>query len=327
VEEILKIQKKLKIWVILGLALGIVSLPLFTDLYFIRVASMIGIFVILTVGLNILVGYTGLVSLGHAAFYAIGAYGTGILTTSWGLSFWIALPLSVALATLLGILLGIPTIKASGIYLAVITICFGLIVQLLILNLDSITNGARGIYNVPRPSLGGQWKFTSEVSFFYLVVFFVILTILSASLIIRSRIGRAFMAIRENEVAAASMGIPTTYYKVMAFAISSFYAGLAGCLYAPLMRYINPDAFNIGVSIDMLIMTVIGGLASIPGSVLGGIAVYVLPEYLRFMKEYYRIVFGVGLIVMMIFMREGIISIIDRAFLGIANRLARKSGE
>jgi branched-chain amino acid transport system permease protein len=203
--------------------------------------------------------------------------------------------------------LGAPTLRVRDIYLSVVTICFGLMVQLALVNLESITGGARGIYGIPRPSIG-SFVFISPQSFYYIILFFALLTIFSTLRLLRSRFGRAFLAIRENETAAEAMGVRTTYYKILAFALSSFYAGLAGSLYAHYVSYINPDAFTFGTSVDVLVMIVIGGLGNIWGAVIGAFVITLLPEYLRFMQQYYRAVFGLGLIFMMVFMRSGIIS-------------------
>ena len=184
-------------------------------------------------------------------------------------------------------------------------------VQLALVNLESITGGARGIYGIPKPSVGG-FAFATPQSFYYIILFFALLTIFSTLRLTRSRFGRAFLSIRENELAAETVGVRTTYYKILAFAISSFYAGLAGSLYAHYVSYINPDAFTFGTSVDVLVMIVIGGLGNVWGSVIGAIVITLLPEYLRFMQQYYRAVFGIGLIFMMVFMRSGIISALQR---------------
>lgn len=287
------------------------SLPLWLPHYPLHLVCTVGIFVILAVSLNIVVGFAGQISLGHAAFFAVGAYTSSLLAVKFGIPFWFGIFAGGLVSFLFGILLGAPTLRVRDIYLSVVTICFGLMVQLALVNLESITGGARGIYGIPRPSFG-SFIFASPQSFYYIILFFSLLTILSSLRLLRSRFGRAFLSIRENELAAQTVGVRTTYYKILAFAISSFYAGLAGSLYAHYVSYINPDAFTFGTSVDVLVMIVIGGLGNVWGSVIGAFVITLLPEYLRFMQQYYRAVFGIGLIFMMVFMRSGIVSALQR---------------
>jgi branched-chain amino acid transport system permease protein len=289
----------------------VLSLPLWLPHYPLHLACTVGIFVILAVSLNIVVGFAGQISLGHAAFFAVGAYTSSLLAIKFGIPFWLAIFAAGFVSLVFGTLLGVPTLRVRDIYLSVVTICFGLIVQLALVNLESVTGGARGIYGIPRPSIAG-YSFVTPQSYFYIVLFFTLLTIFSTVRLLRSRFGRAFLSIRENEMAAEMVGVRTTYYKILAFAISAFYAGLAGSLYAHYVSYINPDAFTFGTSIDVLVMIVIGGLGNIWGSVIGAIVITLLPEYLRFMQQYYRAVFGLGLILMMVFMRTGIIAALQK---------------
>ena len=301
-------MKKIAGWFLFLVTL---SLPVWLPHYPLHLACTVGIFVILAVSLNIVVGFTGQISLGHAAFFAVGAYTSSLLAMKFGVPFWLGIFGSGVVSLIFGILLGVPTLRVRDIYLSVVTICFGLMVQLALVNLESITGGARGIYGIPRPSIAG-FTFMSPQSYYYIILFFALLTIFSTSRLLRSRFGRAFLSIRENELAAETVGVRTTYYKILAFAISSFYAGLAGSLYAHYVSYINPDAFTFGTSVDVLVMIVIGGLGNIWGSVIGAFVITLLPEYLRFMQQYYRAVFGLGLIFMMVFMRSGIISALYR---------------
>ena len=289
------------------LFLFFLSLPLWLPYYPLHLVCTVGIFVVLAVSLNIVVGFAGQISLGHAAFFAVGAYTSSLLAVKFGVPFWIGIFAAGLIAFLFGILLGSPTLRVREIYLSVVTICFGLMVQLALVNLEPITGGARGIYGIPRPSIG-SFVFATPQSYYYIILFFTLLTIFSTLRLLRSRFGRAFLSIRESEIAAETVGVRTTYYKILAFAISSFYAGLAGSLYAHYVSYINPDAFTFGTSVDVLVMIVIGGLGNIWGSVIGAFVITLLPEYLRFMQQYYRAVFGLGLILMMVFMRSGIIS-------------------
>jgi len=295
----------------LSILLLILTLPLWLPHYPLHLACMVGIFVILSVSLNIVVGFAGQISLGHAAFFAVGAYTSTLLAVKFGIPFWLGIFAAGVVSLGFGIVLGIPTLRVRDIYLSVVTICFGLIVQLALVNLESITGGARGIYGIPRPAILG-FSFSTPQSYYYLILLFALFSIFSSLRMLRSRYGRALLSIRENELAAETVGIRSTYYKILAFAISSFYAGLAGSLYAHYITYINPDAFTFGTSIDVLVMIVIGGLGNTWGAVIGAIVISLLPEYLRFMQQYYRAVFGIGLIFIMVFMRSGIISTLEK---------------
>jgi branched-chain amino acid transport system permease protein len=295
----------------LALFLLVLSFPLWVPHYPLHLACVVGIFVILAVSLNIVVGFTGQISLGHAAFFAVGAYTSTLLTMKAGVSFWLAIPAAGVAAFVFGILLGVPTLRVRDIYLSVVTICFGLMVQIALVNLKSLTGGAVGLFGIPKPSIGG-FVFATPQRFYYLILFFALFTLFSTLRLLRSRYGRAFLAIRENELAAEVVGVRTTYYKIFAFAISAFYAGLAGSLYAHYVSYINPDAFTFGTSVDVLVMIVIGGLGNVWGAVVGAVVIVLLPEYLRFMAQYYRAVFGLGLVFMMVFMRSGVITVLQK---------------
>ena len=271
------------VWYVLLIA-GCLIAPLVIGTYWVSLMVFIGIYVIVALGLNLLTGYTGQISLGHAAFFAVGAYTSAVLTGKFGLSFWLALPASGVLAALLGIFIGLPALRLKGLYLAIATMGFGFIVEEIIVQWEGITNGVNGLPAV-RPTLGPV-NFTTDESYFYLVFFVLFLLIIVLKNILRTPTGRAFIAIRDSEVAAESMGINLAIYKTAAFCISAFYAGIAGSLFAHFMLFIGPENFNLLVSISFLVMILVGGLGSVHGAVFGAIFITVLPELISLSKDY-----------------------------------------
>lgn len=268
------------------------------DQYYLRIIMFIGINIIMALGLNLITGITGQLSLGHAAFMSIGAYASAVLTLKLGYSFPIALVFGALTSAFFGIVIGFPTLRLSGDYLAIATLGFGEIVKVMLLNMK-ITGGALGLSPIP-----------SETNL-TLVVILAALTIWIMARIQDSRFGRGLLAIREDEIAAESMGINTTAYKIQAFAIGSFFAGLGGGLYAHYIQFISPNDFGFLKSIDLLSMLVLGGMGSIPGTVIGAIVLTSAPEMLRFVAEYRMLIYGVLLVVMMIFRPNGLLGGIE----------------
>jgi branched-chain amino acid transport system permease protein len=267
----------------LALVLGAVLTPSVLDEYLISQLTFICMYSIATIGLMLLTGYTGQVSLGHAAFFGIGAYTSGILTGR-GMPFFSALPAAGLLAGLVGIVIGLPALRLSGLYLAIATMGFAFIVDEILVRWEALTNGNMGMMVDP-PSIGSFW-FDTEIRFYYLALALMILTILAARNIIRSPVGRAMIAIRDSEVAAQAMGISLPRFKTMAFAVSAFFTGVAGSLYAHKLSFINPESFTILVSIEFLAMIIIGGLGSIHGAVYGSAFVILLPQLIIMTKDY-----------------------------------------
>ena len=300
--------------VLVTAALGLlaVAVPFVLSAYHLQVAVMVGIFALLALSLNVLSGYAGMISLGHAGFFLIGSYTSAILATRFAMPFPVSLVAAIAVTALSGLLLAIPAMKLSGHFLAVITIAFGLILHLLSVNLEFITNGVSGISNIARPAVG-TWAMKSDLSYYFLVLALLGLACLLLSAYVRSGYGRALRALRDDETAAGCMGINVNIAKIHAFVISAGIAGLAGCLYAHYVRYINPESFTLDISIRIMIMMVVGGMGSILGSVVGAFVVYVLPEALRFLNAYYYLVFGLVVIVLMLFLPKGLISLIPGA--------------
>ena len=249
-----------------ALLLFLAAFPFLFKNYYVYVANYIAINVIVAIGLNILVGYTGQISLGHAGFFAIGAYGTLVLMTKAHLPFLVALPLSALVAALFGFLLGLPALRLEGPYLAIATLGFGMTVTQVIGRIGFF-GGRQGLH-APELSIG-PWNLSTDRDFYYLLITITILLTLAARNIIKTRVGRSFIAIRDADIAAETMGVNLVFYKTLSFALSAFYTGVAGGLYAFVLRYIEPEIFTLLRSIMFLSMVVVGGLGSIMGSVAG----------------------------------------------------------
>ncbi|MFL6238165.1 MAG: branched-chain amino acid ABC transporter permease [Actinomycetes bacterium] len=283
--------------------------------------DQIGIFALLAIGLNVVVGFAGLLDLGYIAFYAIGAYTTAYFTGTlpvqppFVLNPFYAIPLAVAAAMLAGFVLGAPTLRLRGDYLAIVTLGFGEIVQISAVNLDSITNGSRGAFGIPPFSIHiGSLHYTwslKNLPYYYLLLGFTVMILILFTLLENSRVGRAWTAIREDEVAAQACGIPTVKYKLMAFAIGASTSGFAGTLYASKITYFNPSNFALTLSILVLAMVVFGGMGSLWGSIAGAAVLAWFPQFLEkhpFVPPEDKFVyFGALLIIMMIFRPQGVI--------------------
>ena len=267
------------------------------DPYSMQILVNIGIGIILALGLNIIVGLTGQLSLGHAAFMSVGAFAGALLTIKTGMPFSLTILLSGLITAAVAAAIGWPILRLTGDYLAICTLGFAEIVKVVFLNLE-ITNKALGL-TVPTPK--------TAMSMPVIVLVVVCLTIIASAFIQNSRFGRALKAIRDDEIAAESMGINIARYKVQSFAVSAFMAGTGGCLYGHFLGYINPSDFGFLKSIDMLSMIVLGGLGSIPGAVFGASLLSAAPEFLRFMSQYRMLVYGALLVFLMVFRPNGLL--------------------
>jgi branched-chain amino acid transport system permease protein len=247
--------------------------------YWLDVLNRIGIAIIGALGLNILVGYTGQISIGQAAFLAVGAYATAILEVKVGLPFYLAIPVAALLTSLFGLVFGIPSLRLKGLYLAIATLAAHFITTYVIVHWEGMTSGVLG-FNVPPATLFGL-ALDSDARIFYLIFALVLPAVLFTKNLFRTKVGRAFIAIRDRDVAASVMGVSLFKYKLLAFVISSFYAGVAGGLMAHHSRILFPDAFTLLVAIDYLAMIIIGGLGSILGSIFGAVFMTLLPEVLK----------------------------------------------
>jgi branched-chain amino acid transport system permease protein len=278
----------------------LVGLPPFVGSYYQYVASLALINIIIAIGLNLLIGNAGQISLCQSSFMAIGAYATTYLSAKLGLIYWVALPAGGCLAGVFGLILGVPALRLQGFYLAVVTLGFLELAQLLIAQLPWITGGVRGMAS-PRPWLAGL-RLSRDLHFYYVILACTLLLGWFAHSLLRSPTGRAFNAIRNSPSAAQTLAIPLAATKLTAFVISAFYAGIGGGLFATLVGFIDPVEFGVGTSIRHLVFIVVGGLGSVTGAVLGAVILTVLPEALRGVKEYSEFVYGgLLLLVLMVF--------------------------
>lgn len=300
---------------ILLLALFMGTLPLWISTpYVLSTLVLMGIYSIVTIGLCLLVGYAGQISLGQAAFFGLGAYGSAILSTRFGWSPWLALVASALITGAIAYLVGIPIFRLRGHYLAMGTLAFGVIVHIVMSEWKAYTGGPTGLPGIPRLMIGG-FPLKSDLVYYYLVWAFVLAALAIALNIVNSRFGRALRAIRASEPAAESLGVPITQYKLQALVVSAIYASVAGSLYAHYMIFVSPSAFDFGVSVRFLLMAAVGGLASIWGAPFGTAAVILLNLALRELipllthrstGEQQIIAYGVLLVIIMIFMPEGL---------------------
>jgi len=306
------------IYVIFILAVSLAGYYI-NNFYYLQVLTFIGINTLLALGLNMLMGYAGQISLGHAAFYGIGAYGTAILTVHCHLSPWLALPGAIIAAMLVAYIVGIPTLKLSGYYLGMGTLGFGMIVNIIFREWSSMTGGASGFIGIPPLELGPV-SFSSAKNYFYLVWGFVLISIIICRRIVDSRVGRALRAIHDSEKTSAAIGVDTSKLKLQVFVLSAGFSALAGFLYAHLILFISPGTFSFITSIRMVTMVVIGGMASIWGALLGASLLTLLPEWLHAFSEFEMVVYGLILMTVMIFLPKGL----TKGILDIIERMVKK---
>jgi branched-chain amino acid transport system permease protein len=270
-------------WAFIGIAFLFGAVPLISSPYLLYVINITGIAAIAALGLNILIGFTGQISLGHGAFFGVGAYAGAILATRVGLPLWISIPAAGLVTAIVGMIFGIPSGRLKGLYLTIATLAGQFIIEYILVHWESLTKGTMGIM-LPAANLFGL-AINSDTRFFYLIFICLVGLTFVASNLMRTRYGRAFIAIRDNDRAAEGMGIPIFFYKLLAFAVSSFYAGFAGALWAYYMRSISTEPFTLGLSVEYIAMVIIGGLGSIPGSIFGAIFITGLNEVLRFATD------------------------------------------
>ena len=286
------------------------------NFYHVNVMVSALIFVVLGLGLNITVGLAGLLDLGYIAFFAVGAYTYALLSKNFGLGFWTCLPLGGVMGMLFGVVLGFPILRLRGDYLAIVTLGFASITKIVLENWDTVFGGAAGIANIPRPDLFGIDLTGREkaVYTYYIVLALVALTVLVTNRLKNSRIGRAWMALREDEIASVAMGVDMARTKLSAYALGAFWAGLVGVIFAAHNNFINPDSFTFMDSAMILAMVVLGGMGSILGVIIASLALKLLPEYLRAFAEYRMLVFGAVMVLMMIFRPQGLINDMRRKY-------------
>lgn len=290
--------------------------PFIFSTYQVSIMATVLMYVMLGLGLNIVVGLAGLLDLGYVAFYAVGAYSYALLNFHFGLSFWIALPVGALLGASFGILLGFPVLRLRGDYLAIVTLGFGEIIRLILENWNEFSFGPSGIANIPRPSLFGiDFSLHSATTYLYFIMIaLVIFTIFVVNRLQDSRIGRAWIALREDEIACQAMGIDKVRTKLTAFALGATWAGMAGVILAAKTTFINPASFTFLESAIILSIVVLGGMGSIMGVILGAFILILLPEYLRAFSDFRMLLFGGIMVLMMVFRPQGLISNVRRAY-------------
>jgi len=290
--------------------------PYLFDTYQTNIMITALMYVVLGLGLNIVVGLAGLLDLGYVAFYAVGAYSYALLNMHFGLGFWTVLPIGALLAAMFGIMLGFPVLRLRGDYLAIVTLGFGEIIRLVLENWNEFSQGPSGIANIPRPGFFGiEMSLDQAILYlYYLMVALVIITIFVVNRLQDSRLGRAWIALREDEIACQAMGIDKTKTKLTAFALGATWAGMVGVIFAAKTTFINPASFTFLESAVILSIVVLGGMGSIVGVIIGALVLILLPEYLRALADYRMLAFGAILVVMMIFRPQGIIANVRRTY-------------
>ena len=297
-------NRKIRYSVLAIAVVVLLYLPTITSMYFMEVMTNVWFNVTVCLGLNIIVGFAGLLSLGYAAFFAVGAYTTGILITHYGVSFWLTLPVSVLMAIIAGLAIGAPTLKLRSDYLAIVTLGFGEITRLAARNLQ-ITGRATGLVGIDRPVLFGMTLYKIN-HFYYAFLIVAILAIFVSYRLQDSRLGRAWKCIREDEDAAEAMGINVVAVRLYAFVIGSVFGAAAGSFMAVKMTAISPESFLFTQSVMILLAVVLGGMGKIPGVILGACAIVVFPEVFRGIGEYRMLIFGLLLLVLMIYRPQGL---------------------
>ncbi|MDO8282880.1 MAG: branched-chain amino acid ABC transporter permease [Thermodesulfovibrionia bacterium] len=292
------------------------SFPFLFSAYQVNIMTTALMYAVLGLGLNIVVGLAGLLDLGYVAFYAVGAYSYALINLHYGLGFWTVLPVGALLGALFGILLGFPVLRLRGDYLAIVTLGFGEIIRLILENWNAFSFGPSGIANIPRPSFFGiDLSLQSATTYIYfLMICLALFTVIVVNRLSDSRIGRAWLALREDEMACQAMGIDKTKTKLSAFALGATWAGMMGVVFAAKTTFINPASFTFLESAMILCIVVLGGMGSMIGVITAAFILILLPEYLRAFSEYRMLVFGAVLVIMMVFRPQGLISNVRRTY-------------
>lgn len=301
----------------------LILIPVLTpNSYVQQIINMIGIYVILGTGINILTGYTGLLSLGQAAFFGIGAYVTAILNTRTGAQFFVCLIVSILVTCAASLILAVPALKVKGPYLALLTQGFGEIIRIVMINWVPVTNGTNGIKNIASPVIFG-FAFNDLTRYYFLIVLFAAAGLFYQRILMRSRTGRAFIAIREDNEAAELTGIHVTAYKIRSFVLSSVYCAVAGTLYAMMIRYVSPDSFIANTSSVILWTAIVGGFGTLVGPIIGGVVMQTLPELLRFCGQWRLVIYGVILLVVILRFPGGLYPYLQKLAAFVRSRLRK----
>lgn len=299
-----------------SIIVGILALfflaPLFiSSKVVINVLTLVLLYIILVSSLNVVNGYSGQFNVGQAGFYCIGAYTAAILSTNFGWNFWVLLPVSGIVAALCSLVLSIPTAKLKGMYFTIVTLGFSEIVRQLCLNWTSLTRGPRGISGIPSPNFFGI-QVPRSIFFYYVLIAITAIMLFCTNRVLRSRVGRAWLSIREDEAAAASLGVQVAYYKMINLAYSAFWAGVAGCVYAFFQRFVSPDSFTLDESFNILAMNIIGGQGTLLGPIVGSLVINLITELFRSALQYRMLLYSVLIIVMMWLRPQGLVGAINR---------------
>lgn len=292
-----------------GMAAAALLLPVIvTDSYLLTLICQVVTYAIVALGINFITGLAGQMNLGSAAIFGLGSYTSALVSTRLGVNPWLALVVAIVVGVIIGYALGYPSLRVKGVYLSITTIAFCEIVRLLLINLEKWTGGVQGVRNIPPYQLFGI-TFNTPQTFFYLILFVFLVLILVARFIIRSKYGRAFIAVRDNADALETCGIDIASIKVKSFLLASVYATVAGAMYAHFVNYINPTTYTTDLSINFVVMLMIGGMGSIWGVIIGAVIVTLLPELLRFVGNYYQLVYAIIMMSFIIFVPGGIVSL------------------
>jgi branched-chain amino acid transport system permease protein len=302
---ILRHHTGLTVWA-LGVLLLVTPLVL-TNPYNLGILNLIGINVIAVLGLNLFIGYAGQISLGHAAFFGLGAYGSAILTATCHFPAWPALILTAAFLALIGLIIGVPTLRLSGHYLAMATLGFNYVIHSLLVQWDQLTGGPSGLSGIPALSVFGL-AINNDLRFHYLVWTFAMVALTLSLNLVRSGVGRGLAALAQDELAASCLGVEVKGAKIKVFILSAVFASVAGSLYAHYFSYVNPDAFSIFTSLDLVIMVIVGGMGSVWGTLFGVGLITCLPHFLGFVETYKDIIHGIILVLILLFLPQGLVS-------------------
>jgi branched-chain amino acid transport system permease protein len=293
-------------WALVVLLALLATLPFLVTSFYLGVVVLGAIYAIAVLGLYFVMGLTGQLSLAQGAFFGLGAYASALVSTRLDWPFWPSVGAAVVAGLVVGVVLGYPVLRLTGHYLALATIGLAIIAVIVFQQWEPVTGGPNGVSGVKPPTIGSI-VLSQNFYYFYLVWLFLVVLAAVAWVVKRSRVGRAFLAIREDQLAAAATGINTLNFKVLAFTLSTVYGSIAGALYAHgLTHYISPDNFVFDLSVSMLVMLLLGGQATVPGAILGAMVVTALPEGLRFLDRYYLVVYGIAVVLLVIFLPEGI---------------------
>lgn len=307
--------------------IGIVLFPILaTNKYYISMMLVVGFYTLIVIGLGLLMGYAGQISLGHAAFYGLGAYTSGVLTTKYLINPWLAMLYGLFLTAIIAYIIGVPSLKLKGHYLAMATLGFGEIMYIVFNELSVLTGGPSGLVGIPYLSIG-KFTFNTDLRLYCIVWPIIIICIILILNIVNSRVGRALRAIHGSETAAICMGVNVSKYKVQIFILSALLASLAGSFYAHFVTFLSPSSFGFMQSVMFAVMVVIGGMTEIWGAALGALILTVLPEYLHVFHDYEILIFGITLIIILILMPKGLFIGLFDGFKKIKNKFFKKSYE